>query len=245
MSIFRAVDNLLWALYKEKRYNKYQEEKKKVQEEIDEAYRVYLEGGGEPILQGSGFLGRLTFSTQKEAVAEHSEGIGYRINPILVAELNQKRKIEQEAKAKREKLELEKRIKNRKEKEEQERKRKEEADRLFAAANYYCESPAEIKFLEAAISEFHLAARDGEFSGGGIALKNQVEIGRYRVDFLFNDSVIVEIDGHEYHSGRDAVNRDASRDAELRRKGYRILRIPAYRVFHNAAATISDVRDML
>jgi len=62
---------------------------------------------------------------------------------------------------------------------------------------------------------------------------------------LFNDKVVVEIDGHEFHSGRANADRDARRDAKLRSLGYRLLRIPAYRVHHNPSAAVSDIQDFL
>ena len=41
------------------------------------------------------------------------------------------------------------------------------------------------------------------------------------------------------------ADRDARRDAKLRSLGYRLLRIPAYRVHHNPSAAVSDIQDFL
>ena len=112
-------------------------------------------------------------------------------------------------------------------------------------ASLECDSPAETDFLREIIATHKMSFSEGAFRGDGVIVKRQVEIGRYRVDFLFNDKLIVEIDGHEFHSGRDNANRDARRDATLRAKGYKLLRIPAYRVYHNPGAAASDVMDFL
>jgi len=123
---------------------------------------------------------------------------------------------------------------------EEEVKQQEQTD-----PNLVCESPAETLFLCAVIDEFRLKFDDGAFRGSGVNVRTQVSIGRYRVDFLFNDKVVVEIDGHEFHSGRANADRDARRDAKLRSLGYRLLRIPAYRVHHNPSAAVSDIQDFL
>jgi very-short-patch-repair endonuclease len=54
--------------------------------------------------------------------------------------------------------------------------------------------------------------------------------------------LIVEVDGG-YHAGRAAP--DARRDRELRRLGYRILRLPAELVQHRFAEALALVRAAL
>lgn len=107
-----------------------------------------------------------------------------------------------------------------------------------------CESPAEEQFLVAAVTEFQLEPSGAKLVGGCV-LEMQKEIGRARADFLFNGRYVVEVDGREFHSGRDNANRDAARDAKLRQQGFRVLRIPAYRVFHAPEAAMADVRDAI
>ncbi|WP_282118777.1 DUF559 domain-containing protein [Ruegeria atlantica] len=91
----------------------------------------------------------------------------------------------------------------------------------------YCESPAERAFLDAMIDEFDLKPKNGNLIGSGIQLNLQVPVARYRLDFLVNDRLIVEIDGAAYHSSPEAKKRDAERDADLVSEGYQVLRIPA------------------
>jgi len=60
----------------------------------------------------------------------------------------------------------------------------------------------------------------------GIRLDSQVEIlGVGRVDFVIEGRLILEVDGAEFHSGRDAWRRDRKRDAVASGLGYETLRI--------------------
>jgi very-short-patch-repair endonuclease len=53
-----------------------------------------------------------------------------------------------------------------------------------------------------------------------------VRIGRYLVDFLWQDQrLVVETDGYRYHRGRAAFQDDRERDLDLRRLGYQVLRL--------------------
>jgi very-short-patch-repair endonuclease len=59
----------------------------------------------------------------------------------------------------------------------------------------------------------------------GVAFRRQFVIGRYIADFCAPSlRLIVEVDGG-YHRGRTHL--DARRDADLRRAGYRIIRVSA------------------
>jgi very-short-patch-repair endonuclease len=52
------------------------------------------------------------------------------------------------------------------------------------------------------------------------------KLGRYTIDFLWRrERVVVEVDGHRYHSNRYALERDHARDAELQARGYLVIRI--------------------
>ena len=107
-----------------------------------------------------------------------------------------------------------------------------------------CESPAEVAFLEALIDGFELRPA-ASLLRGGISLALQYQIGSSRVDFLINQNLVVEVDGHAYHSSPQQAKRDASRDAMLRSSGYKVLRITAHRVFSAPEAAVADVRDAL
>jgi very-short-patch-repair endonuclease len=50
-------------------------------------------------------------------------------------------------------------------------------------------------------------------------------IGRWTVDFLWRrEGLVVEVDGHDYHSSRWALDRDHTKDADLRGRGLEVLR---------------------
>jgi len=58
-----------------------------------------------------------------------------------------------------------------------------------------------------------------------LAPRRQVEIdGVGRVDFLFGDRLVVEVDGWAFHSPPDRFESDRRRDALLSARGYRVLR---------------------
>jgi very-short-patch-repair endonuclease len=108
-----------------------------------------------------------------------------------------------------------------------------------------CESPAETGFLTAVIEVYHLSPLNGKLVGNGLSLDMQVKMEPYRVDFLANDRLVVEIDGAAYHSSPQEVARDAERDEILSSRGYSILRIPAKVVFASPKVAVSRLRTAL
>lgn len=113
---------------------------------------------------------------------------------------------------------------------------------LFIAA---CESPAEEKFLEAMIDEFNLTPKSGELISPSLTLAMQVRYGRYRFDFVANGRQVIEIDGAQWHSSPEAIERDRIRDNYSVEHGYRVLRIPAKTVFRAPWEAIALVKDAL
>lgn len=112
-------------------------------------------------------------------------------------------------------------------------------------SEFRTESVAEQAFLKAMIDAFDLKPAGDDLAGGGIRFGFQREILRYRVDFILDDWLIVEIDGAEWHSSPEAVERDRIRDAALRELDYSILRIPAKVVFQAPQTAITRVRSAL
>lgn len=112
-------------------------------------------------------------------------------------------------------------------------------------SDFRTESVAEQAFLKAMVGAFDLKPDGDDLAGNGIRFAFQREILRYRVDFILNDWLIVEIDGAEWHSSPEAVERDGIRDAALRELDYSILRIPAKIVFKTPAVAIGRVKDAL
>jgi very-short-patch-repair endonuclease len=69
---------------------------------------------------------------------------------------------------------------------------------------------------------------------------------RYTVDLLWQDgSLVVEVDGHNYHAGRYAFWMDRQRDYELLVSGYLVLRIPHDEVLRDAGAAVDKIRDLV
>ncbi|MGX9350169.1 endonuclease domain-containing protein [Shimia sp. W99] len=107
---------------------------------------------------------------------------------------------------------------------------------------HHCESPAEVAFLDAMVEAFNLTPEKGRLRGGGLTLQMQVPVMNYRLDFLIDDGLIVEVDGAQWHSSPEAVERDAERDKALAAKGYEILRIPAKVTLYKPEDAIKQVR---
>jgi len=72
-----------------------------------------------------------------------------------------------------------------------------------------------------------------------------LEHSRYRVDFLLKDArLIVELDGHEYHSTKEQLEQDAVRQRYLSRAGYTVVRFTGREVNRAPAACVAEVREI-
>lgn len=83
---------------------------------------------------------------------------------------------------------------------------------------------------------------------GGWLLYCQYEIGPYRADFaLVNPAthpaaiVVIEADGHEFHTAPADVARDQARDAWMRARGIRVLRFTGRRIHDEPIMCAGDV----
>lgn len=61
-------------------------------------------------------------------------------------------------------------------------------------------------------------------------LKHQKTIGIYKVDFLYG-TLIIEIDGHEYHKTKEQREHDYKRERYLMNKCYNVIRFMGIEVF--------------
>jgi very-short-patch-repair endonuclease len=65
-----------------------------------------------------------------------------------------------------------------------------------------------------------------------IPLIPQHPIGKYRVDFAhISSKTVIEIDGHTWHSKRNAINRDYERQHYIEDQGWRFIRLTGDQVF--------------
>lgn len=108
-----------------------------------------------------------------------------------------------------------------------------------------CESPAESAFLTAMIESFSLKPINGVLKAPGLTLNMQVDMQRYRLDFLANEWLIIEIDGAAWHSSQQAVARDRIRDEFFDSYDYTVLRISAKTVFNTPQEAVRLVRTAL
>ncbi|MCT2399083.1 endonuclease domain-containing protein [Novosphingobium mangrovi (ex Huang et al. 2023)] len=68
---------------------------------------------------------------------------------------------------------------------------------------------------------------------------------RYRVDFILKDArLIIELDGHEYHSTKEQLEKDAIRQRYLTRAGYSVIRFTGREINRDPAACVREVREM-
>lgn len=75
----------------------------------------------------------------------------------------------------------------------------------------------------------------------GVAVRTQVQIGRYRVDLLVGDRLIVECDGGEHHARWAAQSADRARDRALALAGYVVVRLTYEQIVHGWDAVEADL----
>jgi very-short-patch-repair endonuclease len=107
--------------------------------------------------------------------------------------------------------------------------------------NEHCESPAETAFLKAMIAAHKLLPESGALKATGLKIDFQVQVDRYRLDFLANEWLIIEIDGAAWHSSDEAKARDTERDGFFVGLGYSVVRIPAKIVFNDPNEAVRRV----
>lgn len=120
----------------------------------------------------------------------------------------------------------------------------------FSASLELCESEPERALLVELIKLGELKCREhARVLHGRFTLELQRTIdtpaGRYRADFLLNSKLIVEVDGHEYHSSKEAHVYDRQRDRALKRQGFDTIRVAAIEVIKNARAVGAEIVGLL
>ena len=68
----------------------------------------------------------------------------------------------------------------------------------------------------------------------------------YRLDVAFpKHQVAVELDGHEFHSSKEARQRDAARDRDLTFRGWTVIRFTGSEIYKDAHACASEVLSLI
>lgn len=74
---------------------------------------------------------------------------------------------------------------------------------------------------------------------------DQEKHGRFRVDFILKDArLIIELDGHDYHSTKEQLENDAIRQRYLSRAGYTVIRFTGREINNNPSSCVSEVREI-
>ncbi|MDC7251612.1 endonuclease domain-containing protein [Wohlfahrtiimonas chitiniclastica] len=74
---------------------------------------------------------------------------------------------------------------------------------------------------------------------------DQEKHSRYRVDFILRDArLIIELDGHEYHSSKEQLEKDAIRQRYLSRAGYTVIRFTGREIVRDSESCVAEVRDI-
>lgn len=79
----------------------------------------------------------------------------------------------------------------------------------------------------------------------GLRIRQQVLIAGHRVDVVIGDALVIQIDGYEFHSDSSQRSRDIAHDAELRLRGYTVLRLSYRQIVHEWPATADRIRRMV
>jgi very-short-patch-repair endonuclease len=82
---------------------------------------------------------------------------------------------------------------------------------------------------------------------GPVFLGQQVTLGQYRVDFLLmggaDRRIVIECDGHDFHSTKSQIQRDKSRDRWLNTHGFMVLRFTGSEIWADTAQCAGEIFD--
>lgn len=110
-----------------------------------------------------------------------------------------------------------------------------------SAPSWYRErtpSYIEREFDKALDSFTHLLEREQWFG-------DRQKHSRYRVDYILKDArLIIELDGHDHHSTKEQLEKDAIRQRYLSRAGYTVIRFTGREIYRDAAACVLEVRQI-
>jgi very-short-patch-repair endonuclease len=76
-------------------------------------------------------------------------------------------------------------------------------------------------------------------------MRYQVNIGPYIADFLYLDRYVIEVDGHDYHSSKEQMQHDYSRDRYMKKKGYEVMRFTGTEVYREANNCVTQMMEVV
>ncbi len=76
----------------------------------------------------------------------------------------------------------------------------------------------------------------------GLLVRQQIVIAGKRVDLLIGERLVVQVDGWTFHAGSVQRTKDIAHDAELRLRGYTVIRLSYAQVVHDWPATEALIR---
>ncbi|WP_426997291.1 endonuclease domain-containing protein [Pseudarthrobacter sp. N5] len=84
------------------------------------------------------------------------------------------------------------------------------------------------------------------FDSAGLSFRRQAQIpGVGRVDFLIDGWLIVEINGFQFHSSRDAWRKDMGRSNAAQAQGYVVLSYAPEQIWNRPGPVLAEIRAML
>lgn len=79
----------------------------------------------------------------------------------------------------------------------------------------------------------------------GLRVRQQIVLAGRPVDLLIGDRLVIQLDGWEFHSSAAQRSKDIAHDAELRLRGYTVLRFSYAQVVHDWPAVEAVIRRAL
>lgn len=68
---------------------------------------------------------------------------------------------------------------------------------------------------------------------------------RFRVDFILKDArMIIELDGHDYHSSKEQLRNDAKRQRYLTKSGYTLIRFTGTEIKQDCIGCVNELRNI-
>lgn len=96
-----------------------------------------------------------------------------------------------------------------------------------------CESPIEVKYLEAIYPELP-------------QITPQYQVNGYRLDFALPDKQIaIELDGHEFHKTKEQRTNDAERERHLELSGWRVIRFTGSEIYQDVNKCVNQTMKLI